>query len=122
MNIEAVNSTFNDRPAINVYYDSSSLGEQDIQSVLYGIEEEGIPFDVVAQNKRDEVALAHDASVNSRLGVGVGIGKDNLVLHYEKLNPTEPIFCVSRKVAANHRILGANAARLVKKMPFKELQ
>ncbi len=122
MAMEAINSTFNDRPVVKVYYDSSSVGEDQIKSILYGIEEEGIPFDVVAESKQDAVALAYDASINSRLGVGVGVGKDDIVLHYEKLNPTEPIFCVSRKKAVNHRILGANAARLVKKMPFKDFK
>lgn len=113
---------YGDKPVVKVYYDKKNIREDQLRSILYGIEEEGIPFEVAGKSETDAIALAYKACNESRLGVGVGVGKDDIVLHYEKLDQTKPIFCVSRKKPANNRILGSNAARLVKRMPFKDFK
>ena len=68
-----------------------------------------------------EEKLAHNASLNSRLGVGVGISKEGVVLQHEKLDKAAPLFKIKLYQTELLRKIGANAARLVKKMPFKVL-
>ena len=117
----SVNSGAANRPSIKVNYDCDNLTEADFISVLLGIEEEGIPYDVHAVHCPDVLQLAYDASMESRLGVGVGISKEGVVLQYEKLEKTAPLFRIKLYRTNRFRNLGANAARLVKKLPFKDL-
>ena len=63
-----------------------------------------------------------EAARSSRLEVGIGLDRQALVLHYSKLEREQPLF----RIPANSgmetvRALGANAARLVKKLPLKAL-
>lgn len=117
----SINSGTSNKPSIKVFYDSDHLSWSDFINVLLGIEEEGIPYDVFAAHCSDVLQLAHDASIESRLGVGVGISKEGVVLQYEKLDKTAPLFRIKIYQKDKFRNIGANAARLVKKLPFKEL-
>ena len=103
--MEGSNTVIDNRPSVKVFYDCDHLSEADFVSVLLGIEEEGIPY----------------ASLNSRLGVGVGISKEGVVLQHEKLDKAAPLFKIKLYQTELFRKIGANAARLVKKMPFKVL-
>ena len=78
-----------------------------LRQLQYGMEEGGIPW---------------EAARSSRLEVGIGLDRQALVLHYSKLEREQPLF----RIPANSgmetvRALGANAARLVKKLPLKAL-
>ncbi len=117
----SINSGSNSKPAIKVFYDCDHLSETDFISVLLGIEEEGIPYDIQALHCTDVLQLAYEASLESRLGVGVGISKEGVVLQYEKLDKAAPLFRIKLYQTDLFRKIGANAARLVKKMPFKSL-
>lgn len=117
----SVNSGSANKPSIKVFYDSDRLSQIDFIDVLLGIEEEGIPYDVNAAHCSDVLQLAHDASMESRLGVGVGISKEGVVLQYEKLDKAAPLFKIKLYQVDLYRSIGANAARLVKKLPFKKL-
>lgn len=109
------------KPSIKVYYDCDHLSLVDFFPVLLGIEEEGIPYDIQEVHCEDVLELAHNASLDSRLGVGVGISKEGIVLQYEKLDKAAPLFRIKLSQVDKFRIIGSNAARLVKKMPFKNL-
>ena len=76
--MEGSNTVIDNRPSVKVFYDCDHLSEADFVSVLLGIEEEGIPYDVQAEHCSSVLELAHNASLNSRLGVGVGISKEAL--------------------------------------------
>ena len=66
------------------------------------------------------MSLAWEASQQSRLSVGLGLDRDTLVLQFSKLKENEPLFQISaRSPEWDVRAMGANAARLVKKLPFK---
>ena len=83
-----------------------------LRQLQYGMEEEGIPWE----------AAAGTGDALSRLEVGIGLDRQALVLHYSKLEREQPLF----RIPANSgmetvRALGANAARLVKKLPLKAL-
>jgi len=109
------------KPTIKVYYDCDALSVSDFIGVLLGIEEEGIPYEVQEVHESDVLELAYNASLDSRLGVGVGISKQGIVLQYEKLEKAAPLFRIKLYKKELFRSIGANAARLVKKMPFKPL-
>lgn len=110
------------KPSINVYY-FNELNEGNFEYLLNGIEEEGIPYELKPSESNDSLKLSYDACIDSRLGVGLGISKSNIVLHYEKLDISSPLFIIEMKGRKElMRALGSNAARLVKRMPFKEIQ
>jgi len=109
------------KPSILIYYDCDNLTESKFLNILLGIEEEGIPYQLEAVHNSDVLELAHEASVNSRLGVGIGVSKEGIVLQYEKLDKASPLFRIKLYQLDLYRKIGSNAARLVKKMPFKSL-
>lgn len=116
------NNTVNKKPVISIYYYQNHINEKDINEVLWGIEEEGIPYEINPINLNNATEIGYKASLESPLGVGIGIDMENIVLHYNKLDKYKPIFTINYKSnATKKRSLGANAARLVTKMPFKEV-
>jgi len=111
------------RPEINIFYVKHAVPKGILKLVLLGIEEEGLLFKTEEkETASDVVSLAFDAAESSRLGVGVGITKDGIVLHQIKLKKKEPLFTLPISAEdASIRNLGTNAARLIKRMPFKKL-
>lgn len=112
------------KPQIKVYYNNNISNEiEKIREVLWGIEEEGIPYEMQAVSSGDAVKIGYQASIESTLGVGIGIDNQNIVLHFNKLKEDTPIFKIKyTSKDIQKRSLGANAARLVTKMPFKEIE
>lgn len=110
-----------ERPTVKIFY-QEGLAESALRELLFGLEEEGIPWVAEPSTEDSAVKLAFAASTASRLGVGLGVNNREAVLHYEKLSETEPLFRLPADAPpARKRSLGANAARLVKKLPFKPL-
>lgn len=92
-----------------------------LREILWGLEEESVPFRVVELPGSCE-QMAQEASLISPLGAGVAIGEDGwVIVQHRRLPRSKPLFrlltrgCPARLV----RELGANAARLVKGIPFK---
>lgn len=106
--------------AIHVYYsgylnDSSLYG-----SLLNGVEEEGVPSFVKEKQETSALELSYQAALDSSLGVGIGVGEDGqIILHNTKLVKNHPLFTIDINETYKQRVLGANAARLVKGIPFK---
>lgn len=110
------------RPTIIIHVDETLSDKNILNQIGYGIEEEGIPYEVINVKDSNHVAIAYEACQKSRLGVGIGITRSYVVLHYEKLNPEAPLFDVStHEDLQKLRAIGTNGARLVKRMPFKNL-
>ena len=118
----ARNTGFGEKPSIKLFYDSTALSVADFNDVLLGIEEEGIPYDVKPKEMSDVLELAAQASNSSRVGVGIGISKEGIVLQFEKLDKATPLFRIKIYQTDLYRKIGTNAARLVKKMPFKSME
>jgi len=94
-----------------------------IEKICWGIEEEGIPFEVRTDIETDAVRLAYKASLSSNLNVGIGIGSDlAIAVHYSQMEERTPLF-IGRGDSRNSDpvVMGINAARLVKGIPFKGL-
>ncbi len=110
------------RPTIKLYYSSKINDINYLSDLFWGIEEEGIPYDIESIDEESAITSSYKAANDSRLDVGIGIDSNGLVvLHYVKLKSDKPLFEVNiSKERDKLRALGANAARLVKGMPFKE--
>lgn len=111
-----------EKPTIHLLYDRS-IEEERFKQILFGIEEEDVPCSIEKTEESSALELGYKAANHSKLSIGIGIGADQMaILHYAKLNKNEPLFQVDmrdRKVSL--RAFGANAARLVKGLPFKDL-
>ncbi len=110
------------KPSVYIGFDAEIAGSNIFKNVCYGLEEEGIPFYYFAGEEKNAEVLAHEAAQGSRLNVGVGIGVDNnIVLQHKKLDLENPFF--KQKIDYNFqaKIIGSNAARLVKGIPVKEI-
>ncbi len=111
-----------ERPTIKIYINPDHGRETTLRQLQFGIEEEAVPCEVIIADTKDAVALAWEASHASRLEVGLGLDSENLVLHYGKLDKEQPLFRIhARAQESDVRSIGANAARLVKRLPFKPL-
>ena len=111
-----------ERPTIKVFVKADHGRKETLRQLVFGIEEEGIPCEVSVEDYPNAVSLAYQASLVSKLSVGLGLDRDTLVLQFSKLKESEPLFQISaRSPEWDVRAMGANAARLVKKLPFKPL-
>ncbi|WP_341728247.1 glycerol dehydratase reactivase beta/small subunit family protein [Brooklawnia sp.] len=110
-----------DRPAIGLLV-NERIGDEQLASVLNGIEEEQVPVELERSDELNPLALAHTAAQLSRLGIGIGIALDFIVITTEKLPAGSPYLAttLNRSVALD-RAAGADAARLVKRMPLIDL-
>lgn len=110
-----------ERPSIEVHL-SEELTEAQLAEVLYGIEEEGIPYIVRRVPRSGVAAAAHAAAIASRLGVGVGAAGGEIAITTEKLPPGQPYIIHSlNRTPASDRAIGTNAARIVKRIPLRPL-
>lgn len=108
------------RPTVHVRC-AEDASQEVLRQLQYGMEEEGIPWEVET-GTGDALSLAWEAARSSRLEVGVGLDRQALILHYSKLEREQPLFRISADSGVETvRALGANAARLVKKLPLKAL-
>jgi hypothetical protein len=114
----------NQQPAIHIYYCSLGIDPSLFNQMLFGMEEENVPYLIKGQEESVALKLGYLAAEDSSLGVGVGIGEDGtVILHYKRLKQEEPLFQIHlQRDMKKLRKLGANGARLVKGIPFKDLE
>lgn len=112
-------------PAIAVHVQPGHREDVALAEILWGMEEEGVPWVIKERESADVKALGYEAAQASRLGVGLGVSREGEVtLHFHRLPPERPLFEVraGKKQPDLYRRLGSNAARLVKGIPFKPLE
>ncbi len=108
------------KPMIHFFH-SPLADRRVLREIELGIEEEGIPWKL-DQREGSALDLAWEAAGSSNLEVGIGADGQWLILHYNKLEQNQPLFRISAQSGpVQARALGANAARLVKKLPLKAL-
>lgn len=105
-------------PAICVHVHEAVTNAQ-LTDLLLGIEEEGVPVEVSRHGHLNPLALAHDAAVTSRLGIGLGVALDYVVITIDKLPQHRPYVARHFQRGAADRIVGSNAARIVKRIPLR---
>jgi hypothetical protein len=110
------------KPAVSILIVQPVPGEI-IEHILWGLEEEGIPYEIGALESGVTEVIAKQAADRSRLNVGIGINgaEEKAVLHHRDLPKEKPLFSLGLKDAqalVRLRTLGVNAARLVKGEPL----
>lgn len=109
------------RPAILILRDQSVRTNR-IGPVLWGIEEEGVPYEIRGVVPAEPAAeLAKKAALNSALNVGIAMNEvGEIVLHHRDLPEGTPLFAYSAGVLQPHELrrLGTNAGRLAKGQPL----
>lgn len=112
------------RLAVYICYSSGLKDLNLVRQLAFGIEEEGLPHRIVEMPELAARQLAEEASRLSSLEVGIGVDeKGCLCLHQTKLPEGFYLFetnATHQKL--NIRNYGANGARLVKGMPFKDIE
>lgn len=110
------------KPSVNIgvqkEYEKNSL----FRNLCYGLEEEGIPFQYFISEDSDIHKLANDAANESRLNVGLSIGdQNNIIIQHKKLDIDQPF--IEKRIDEDFqaKIMGSNAARLVKGIPIKDI-
>ncbi|KRL56134.1 glycerol dehydratase reactivase beta/small subunit family protein [Furfurilactobacillus rossiae] len=94
-----------------------------ILPLLYGIEEEEIPYTFTTEvSSPTIIGLAHEAALASQLRVGISFDNRMAYLHFNSLDEDKPLAEVPLTDQEDLRRLGANAARLVKQVPFKKFE
>jgi hypothetical protein len=108
------------RPAVCVLIAGAS--HFDLEPVLCGLEEEGIPVDLQEVSAGEAIAIAKEAAHMSPLNVGIGVDgvREEIALHHRDLSAEQPLFVLRLLQAGDRELrrLGVNAARLVKGEPL----
>ncbi|WP_414833920.1 glycerol dehydratase reactivase beta/small subunit family protein [Afifella sp. YEN Y35] len=108
-----------ERPTINVAVVRGATPSL-YEWVLIGAEEEGVPTKLAEAAAGDVVDAAYAAAISSRIDIGVAIGTDAIVLHERHMPPQKPVLTIpyEGKAEAVCRRAGANAARMVARLPL----
>jgi len=102
------------KPKIHIFYMEGN--KYRAEQVGYGIEEEGLPYQLV----EEENAFTEGQADILRHGLGVAVGLDDkLVCVFNKqLKKEEPFLHYTGNDVEQLRIIGKNAARIIKHRPF----
>ena len=106
------------KPSIIIY--TNEPDEDFLREICAGIEEEGVLY-TIADHKGDLDTLAFDAARESMLGSGIGITGNHMAMQMNRLPKGKNVFELIQPTFRQCRNLGANSARAIKKMPFKEM-
>ncbi|MCA9950624.1 MAG: glycerol dehydratase reactivase beta/small subunit family protein [Anaerolineales bacterium] len=109
-----------ERPCIHVAF-LAARDKNLYRWVQIGAEEEGVPCKLVTEKAANLVALAYEAAKSSRFNIGVGVSSTEIVLHEMHMPPTQPVLTFRFSGQANYfcRLMGANAARMIIRKPFR---
>lgn len=106
------------KPSVLIYTFEPDLAI--LREVCAGIEEEGLPYEICAQSEDDVHALAFLAAGESILGSGIGVSGQTAAMQMRRRKKGQNVFLYYTPTEEQCRLLGANSARAVKKLPFKE--
>lgn len=107
------------RPSIIIFTVNPNL--EILKEICAGIEEEGVLYDTITRSGKDLNTLSYEAANEAILGSGIGVVDSSAALILKNIPKGENVFQIQNPSIWQSRNLGANAARAVKKMPFKEL-
>jgi len=106
-------------PGIEIYCcDSGS--EPLARAVGYGIEEEGLPYEIIGKTLGR--AEACELTKRPGLGVVVLVSEGSAAVYTRQLKTQDPLFDIKAPETEKARTVGKNAARIVKNKPFLDLE
>ena len=106
------------KPSIFIY--SNGAGENYLKEICAGIEEEGVFYEISERESDQPDRFAFEAARDSMLGSGIGVSKEGVVLQMRGLRQEEPVESCSLPTKEECRRIGANSARIIKRMALKE--
>lgn len=110
----------NNKPSIVVYKVTSKINTPEFNEFIWGIEEEEIPVTIIEVLNGYTNTLSYKAACCSSFDIGAAFGEDGKVaIHWAKLPIGEPLVSEQSTKKNRMRVLGSNAARLVKGIPLK---
>ena len=105
------------RPSIFIY--TKRANPEYIRQICAGIEEEGVFYEVFEKDSTDVSLLAYDAANESMMGSGIGVFADSVALTIKGVSKGNNVEHISNPDLDECRKIGANSARVIKKMPLK---
>ena len=126
MMFKLVEEKASEGPAIAVGYAATDSNRPILSQILFGLEEEEIPFvqyQYIADDKTiDNGGCAYELACKSRLSLGIFIGADNsIALHHKNLLNRKPyLFFHGRELSMEEiREIGSSAGKIVKNLPLR---
>lgn len=101
-------------PRIKIFYKAGTV--ENAEQVSYGIEEEGLPYEIILSKEPMEQALTD--IIGAGLGVSLGIDKSNTSIFCRLLKEKRAFMTYCTADNQSLRNAGKNAARAVKRKPF----
>jgi hypothetical protein len=90
-----------------------------LREICAGIEEEGVPFEVLPAGSGTAGELAEEAARRSPLDVGVGLDRTGVtIVHHSKLPTGKPVSGDPTRTRSGARRSGHDAARVVTGVPL----
>jgi hypothetical protein len=90
-----------------------------LREICAGIEEEGVPFEVLRADSGTAGNLAEEAARRSPLEVGVGLDRSGVIsVHHSKLPAGKPVSRNENPTRQAARRAGHDAARIVTGVPL----
>ncbi|MBQ4527065.1 MAG: glycerol dehydratase reactivase beta/small subunit family protein [Clostridia bacterium] len=105
------------RPSIFVY--TNRHDDIMLKEICAGIEEEGVFFEVFEKDFQDLATLSFDAANESMMGSGIGISRGSVALAMKGVQKGKFVEYYDKPTHEECRKIGANSARIIKKMPLK---
>ena len=90
-----------------------------LKQICAGIEEEGVFYELIEQNRSDLDELVWHAANDSMLGSGIGLSGQDAALQMRGIRKGCNIESYQKPTKEQCRKLGANSARAIKKQAFK---
>lgn len=110
------------RVEIIIHYPKNLRNRDKVFFLAYGIEEEGLPFKLIETSSISAHENAQRAAGESTLDVGIGIGEDwQIAVRHSRFEKNMYLFDMKAWDGLDLKAYGANAARLIKGVPFKEI-
>lgn len=107
------------KPTVKIYI--VSIYDDLLNEICAGIEEEGVLYEVEHQTDARVSEMAYQAANDSVVSVGIGIVHREVALHLEQCKRGLDAFRLLSPTKEQCRRLGTNAARAVKRKPFRTL-
>ncbi len=107
---------------IVIQYSEALTDKDKLILIAYGIEEEGLPFKLIASKETSAHTNADQGALQSGLDIGIGVGSDwHLSIRNSRNERSIYFFDFKLKSDLDLKAYGANAARLIKGIPFREI-
>ena len=105
------------RPSIFIY--TNNPNKDYLKQICAGIEEEGVFFEVYERDTEALDNLAYDAANDSMMGSGIGIYQNTVALQMKGIQKGKNVDSYAAPTLEDCRRIGANSARIIKKMALK---